>query len=147
MRTTQSRLFSQGGNLSCEFVQTESTCAVMFCPLKNNAYSFPAYQFDHGRLSYLSYQQRNKYTLFDGLAYNTCGYFASCVVFKSNEKNVRSHYMLNHLIRGLLFHYKKNRYFAIGFYFFGKSIQKHPDSIYENDVNNKTIHPPVFALL
>ena len=24
---------------------------------------------------------RNKYTLFDGLAYNTCGYFASCVVF------------------------------------------------------------------
>ena len=22
-----------------------------------------------------------KYTLFDGLAYNTCGYFASCVVF------------------------------------------------------------------
>ena len=21
------------------------------------------------------------YTLFDGLAYNTCGYFASCVVF------------------------------------------------------------------
>ena len=23
----------------------------------------------------------NKYTLFDGLAFNTCGYFASCVVF------------------------------------------------------------------
>ena len=23
----------------------------------------------------------NTYTLFDGLAYNTCGYFASCVVF------------------------------------------------------------------
>ena len=23
----------------------------------------------------------NKYTLFDGLAYNTSGYFASCVVF------------------------------------------------------------------
>ena len=23
----------------------------------------------------------NSYTLFDGLAYNTCGYFASCVVF------------------------------------------------------------------
>jgi len=31
--------------------------------------------------------------------------------------------MLNHRIRGLLFHYKKNCYFTIGFYFFGKSIQ------------------------
>ena len=26
----------------------------------------------------------------------------------SNEQNVRSYYMLNHRIRGLLFHYKKN---------------------------------------
>ena len=56
----------------------------------------------------------NAYTLFDGLAYNTCEYFASCVVFfrasqgknTSNEQNVRSYYMLNHRIRGLLFHYK-----------------------------------------
>ena len=41
-----------------------------------------------------------KYNLFDGLAYNTCGYFASCVVFfpssagarknASNEQNVHS---------------------------------------------------------
>ena len=45
----------------------------------------------------------------------------------SNEQNVRSYYMLNHRIRGLLFHYKENCYFAIGLYFFGKSIQKHPD--------------------
>ena len=55
----------------------------------------------------------------------------------SNEQNVRSYYMLNHRIRGLLFHYKKNCYFAIGFYFLGKSIQKHPDSVCENDVNNE----------
>ena len=57
----------------------------------------------------------------------------------SNEQNVHSYYnfMLNHRIRGLLFHYKKNCYFAIGFYFFGKSIQKHPDSVCENDVNNE----------
>ena len=34
----------------------------------------------------------------------------------SNKQNVRSYYMLNHRIRGLLFHYKKN-YLAIGFYF------------------------------
>ena len=27
------------------------------------------------------YHENNTYTLFDGLAYNTCGYFASCVVF------------------------------------------------------------------
>ena len=45
--------------------------------------------------------------------------------------------MLNHRIRALLFHYKKKCYFAIGFYFFGKSIQKHPDSVCENEVNNE----------
>jgi len=44
--------------------------------------------------------------------------------------------MLNNRIRGLLFHFKKN-YFAIGFYFFGKRIQKHPDSVCKNDVNNE----------
>ena len=54
-----------------------------------------------------------------------------------NEQNVRSYYMLNHRIRGLLFHYKKNRYFAIGFYFFSKSIEKYPDSVCENDVNKE----------
>ena len=55
----------------------------------------------------------------------------------SNEQNVRSYFMLNHRIRGLLFHHKKRCYFAIGFYFFGRSIQKHPDSVFENDVNNE----------
>ena len=55
----------------------------------------------------------------------------------SNEQNVRSYYMLNHRIRGLLFHYKKIAFFAIGFYCLGKSIQKHPDSVCENDVNNE----------
>ena len=68
------------------------------------------------------------YTLFDGLAYNTCGYFAIELrsIFPSpagarkntsNEQNVRTYYMLNHRIRGLLFHYKKNCFLAIGFYF------------------------------
>ena len=56
------------------------------------------------------------YTLFAGLTYDTCGYFASCVVFfrapqgsrknTSNVQNVREYYMLNHQIRDLLFHYK-----------------------------------------
>ena len=32
---------------------------------------------------------------------------------------------------------KKNCYFAIGLYFFGKSIKKHPDSFCENDNNNE----------
>ena len=31
----------------------------------------------------------------------------------------------------------KKCYFAIGFYFFGESIQKHPDSVRENDANNE----------
>ena len=47
--------FSQEGNLSSEFGQIESTSAVKFRPLKNNAYLFPAYQFDYGSLSYMSY--------------------------------------------------------------------------------------------
>ena len=45
--------------------------------------------------------------------------------------------MQNHRIRGLLFLYEKNCYLAIGFCFFGKSIQKYPDSVCENDVNNE----------
>ena len=36
-----------------------------------------------------------KYTLFDGLAYNTHGYFASCEVNTSNEQNARLYYMFN----------------------------------------------------
>ena len=60
----------------------------------------------------------NKCTLFDGLAYNMCGYFASCVVFfqapqgrgkiRAMGKFVRLCYrLLNHLIRGTLLHCKK----------------------------------------
>ena len=45
--------------------------------------------------------------------------------------------MLKDRIRGLLFHYNIKYYFAIGFYFFGKSIQENPDSVCENDVNNE----------
>ena len=55
----------------------------------------------------------------------------------SNEQNVRSYDMLNHRIRGLLFHYKKKLPFGNWFLFFGKSIQKHPDSVWENDVKNE----------
>ena len=52
------------------------------------------------------------------------------------EQNARSNYMLNYRIRGLLFHYKK-LFFCNWHLFFGKSIQKHSDSICENDVNNE----------
>ena len=47
--------------------------------------------------------------------------------------------MLNHGTRGLLFHYKKCCYF------FGKSIQKYPDSVCENDVNNEQNSRVVYA--
>ena len=47
----------------------------------------------------------------------------------SNEQNVRLYYMLNHRIRGLLFHSKK--------LLFCSWLQKHPDSVCENDVNNE----------
>ena len=49
----------------------------------------------------------DKYILLGSLSFNTRGYFASCVVFASNEQNVREYYMLDHLIRDLWFRYKK----------------------------------------
>ena len=59
-------------------------------------------------VSIASKGKHNTYTLFDGLAYNTRGYFATWEARKttSNEQNVRSYYMLNHRIRDLLFHQK-----------------------------------------
>ena len=44
--------------------------------------------------------------------------------------------MLDHQIRGLLFHYKKNTKKIEANCQTTKSIQKHPDSICENDVRN-----------
>ena len=55
----------------------------------------------------------NAYTLFDGLAYYGRIFGELRSIFPSlagarkntsNEQNVRSYYMLNHRIRGLLFH-------------------------------------------
>ena len=45
--------------------------------------------------------------------------------------------MLNHRIRGLLFRYKKKNSTCSWLLFFGKSIQKRPDSVCEDDVNNE----------
>ena len=90
----------------------------------------------------------NKYTLFHGLTHNSCGYFASCVVFfrapqgragknTSNKQNVRWYYMLNNRIKGLLLHYKRNVILQLAsiFFFFRVRvlIQKH--SVRENDVH------------
>ena len=90
------------------------------------------------------YNSENIYTLFDGLAYNTSRYFASGVVFfrapqgrgkiRAISKNVLFAKPSN---KRFIIPPQKNCYFAIGFYFFGKSIQKHPDSVCENDVNNE----------
>ena len=73
------------------------------------------------------------YYVFDGLAYNTCRYFASCeqwakcpLVLCTKPSNKK-----------FIIPPQKNCYFAIGFYFFGKSIQKHSDSVCENNVNNE----------
>ena len=59
----------------------------------------------------------------------------SLVVFMPNITTNHAITYTNHRIRGLLFHFKKIVIF-IGFYFFGKSIQKHPDSVCESDVRN-----------
>ena len=74
------------------------------------------------------------YTLFDGLAYNTCGYFASCVVFfRSPQGRGKIRAMNKRFIIPL----QKKLLFGNWFLFIGKSIQKHPDSVWENDVNNE----------
>ena len=69
----------------------------------------------------------DKYTLFYGLAYNTCGYFASCVVFFQAPQGRGKLRTISK--KRIIIPLQKNCYFAIGFYFFGKSIQKHPDSV------------------
>ena len=76
-------------------------------------------------------QTQDKYT-FDGLAYNTYGYFASlrCIFASpagarkttSNEQNV------------IPLQKKLSGNWVL---FFGKSIQRHPYSVCENDVNNQ----------
>ena len=86
------------------------------------------------------------YTLFDGLAYNTCGDFASCVVFSEPRRGEEKYeqrakcplvlYAKPSNKRFIISLQKKKCYFAIG-NFFGKSIQKHPDSVSENDANNE----------
>ena len=48
-----------------------------------------------------------------------------------------AYYMLNHRIRGLLFHYKKNCYFAVGLYFLVRVFTEHPDSVCENGLDNE----------
>ena len=87
----------------------------------------------------------NAYTLFDGLAYYVRIFCELRSIFPSlagarkntsNERNVRSYYMVNHRTRGLLFH-KKNCHFAIGPYFLVRVFTEHPDSVCENDVNNE----------
>ena len=88
-------------------------------------------------------QLDNKYTLFDGLAYNTCGYFASSVAFfraPQGRGKIRTCPLViyaNPWNKRFIIPLQKNCYFAIGFYFFGKRIQKHPGSVCENDVNNE----------
>ena len=55
------------------------------------------------------------YILYDGLTYNTRGYFASCVGARkneSNEQNVPAYYMSNYRIRDLLFHCKMSLQFC-----------------------------------
>ena len=52
----------------------------------------------------------------------------------SNEQNVRPYYIEQQVYYSTT---KKNCYFAVGFYYFGKSIQKHPDSVSENDVKSE----------
>ena len=81
------------------------------------------------------------------LVYNTCGYFASCVVFfrapqgarknTSNGRNVRSYYMLNHRIRGLLFHQKKELLLRNWLPLFLVRVFRNILIPCENDVNNQ----------
>ena len=83
------------------------------------------------------------YTLLDGLAYvwifcELRSIVPSPAGVKKNtndEQNARSHYMLNHQIRGLLFHYKKKLLFSLASIFLVRVFRNIliPS---ENDVRN-----------
>ena len=55
----------------------------------------------------------------------------------SNEQNVRSYYMLNHRIRGLLFHYKKKNVILQLASTFLVRVFRNTLISSENDVNNE----------
>ena len=77
-------------------------------------------------------ESKNTYTLFDGLAYNTCGYeqWTKCpLVLYGKPSNKR-------FIIPLQKTKKTKKKSGNWLLFFGKSIQTHPDSVCENDVNN-----------
>ena len=90
-----------------------------------------------------------KYNLFDGLAYNTSGYFASCVVFfpelRRGEEKCEQWAKCPLLLiyakpsnkKFIIPPQKKKMLFCNWLLFFGKSIQKHSDSVCENNVNNE----------
>ena len=70
----------------------------------------------------------DKYTLFDGVAYNTCGYFASCVVFFRAPQGRGKIRAMSKMICPLVLYAKpsnkrfiiplqKKNYLAIGFCF------------------------------
>ena len=63
----------------------------------------------------------------------------------SNEQNVREYYMLNHLIRGLLFHYKKVL-FCFNFIWKGcfKKMHHLLFRVRANDVNSTKSQPKIF---
>ena len=78
-----------------------------------------------------------------------CGYFATCVVFFLAPAGLGKIPAMSKMSACIICYakplnkkfiiplQKKLFIFAIGFYFIGKSIQKHPDSLCENDVNNE----------
>ena len=56
----------------------------------------------------------------------------------SNEQNVRSYYnYAKPLNKRFIIPLQKKLLFGNWFLFFGMSIQKHPDSVWEKDINNK----------
>ena len=83
----------------------------------------------------------NIYILFDGLTYNTRGYFAS------NEQNAGEYYMLNHRIRDLLL----QKGVILPSSLFGKSVSKKIHHLsfraLANDVNSTKSRPNVLYLI
>ena len=65
----------------------------------------------------LDFGQPNKYTLFDGLAYNTCGYFASCVVFYEQWAKCPLVLYAKPSNKRFIIPLQKKFYLKIGFYF------------------------------
>ena len=89
-----------------------------FCKIKNSTrWLLASAEWKTWNTRITSFKKNCTYTLFDGLAYNTCGYFASCVVFSKPWAKCPLVLYAKPSNKRFIIPLQKKNYVAIGFYF------------------------------